>query len=77
MRNILLILACLFSVSMACTAEQLLQDGPFALVDLSALPEQDAQIIREANEDFICVLQGRKPKNIKRSTSLFWLVFSC
>ncbi len=65
MRNILLILACLFSVSMACTAEQLLQDGPFALVDLSALPEQDAQIIREANEDFICVLQGRKPQNAK------------
>jgi hypothetical protein len=65
MRNILLILACLFSASITCAAEQLIQDGPFALVDLSALPELDAQIIREANEDFICVLQGRKPKNIK------------
>ena len=65
MRNILLILACLFSVSMACAAEQVPQDGPFALVDLSVLPEQDAQIIRLANEDFTCVLQGRKPQNAK------------
>ena len=65
MRNILLIAVCLFSASIACPAEQLLQDGPFAQVDLSVLPEQDAQIIREANEDFIYVLKGRKPKNIK------------
>lgn len=53
-------------VALICTsvhAGEILADGPFAGIDLSSLPEQQAEILRSANEDFVLVQNGRLPRN--------------
>lgn len=60
-----MVLLCMSLLAINVAAGELLTEGPFAGVDLSALPTDEAQIIKAANEDFICVVQGRKPVNAK------------
>jgi hypothetical protein len=60
-----MVVVCLSLLTLNVAAGEMLAEGPFAGVDLSALPTDEAQIIRAANEDFICVVHGRKPVNAK------------
>ena len=40
-----------------------LSAGPFARIDLATLPEEAAIVLREANEDFVLVQEGHKPRH--------------
>jgi len=44
---------------------KVLEQGPFSGIDLSKMDQSDAQIIRNANEDFLLVLDGKKPQHAK------------
>ena len=44
-------------------AGEVLTSGPFAGVDLAFLPKRQAEILRAANEDFVLVEQGNRPRN--------------
>ena len=45
------------------SAGEVLKEGPFSGVDLSALSTNQAAIIRNANEDFMLVQNGRAPSH--------------
>lgn len=47
----------------ACSlaSAQTLASGPFAGVDLAALPASDREVVAQANEDFELVRSGKKP----------------
>jgi hypothetical protein len=44
-------------------AGEILTSGPFAGVDLASLPKRQAEVLRSANEDFVLVEQGKRPRN--------------
>lgn len=65
MRNKYLYIFIVFSFfSLLCMAETLTK-GPFSGIDISSLSKENARIIKEANEDFLLVQKGKKPKNAK------------
>jgi len=44
-------------------AAETLERGPFSGIDISKCSEEDAHTIRTANEDFLLVQEGKKPKH--------------
>ncbi len=52
----------LLCISNLC-AEEILKEGPFSGIDVSTLPSKQAAIIRAANEDFVLVQRGKRPRN--------------
>lgn len=55
-------------LTLICTAETI-DKGPFSGINISILSKKNAKIIKEANEDYLLVKNGKKPKNAKIDTT--------
>jgi len=61
--NRLFLIAFIIIVSSSIAFGETIVEGPFAGIDLSSLPKETSQIIEQANEDYILVLKGFKPRH--------------
>ena len=68
MRNKLLYILIVFPFFPLLSVATSLSKGPFSGIDISSLSKENAQIIMEANEDYLLVKNGKKPKNAKFDT---------